>query len=147
MKNQHGIPRPTRPSSGNEIGVGKWGRFDFENSEDKQPRANDLVSLSSEENRPVVTATDEIAALVAALAAQTAAIGSLVATLAPEVPDHVGTDYLAKRLSCSRAWITKLALRGDIPRDCIVPKISDGRVWRFRKDRIDAWLREREGRG
>jgi hypothetical protein len=95
----------------------------------------------------MIASGNDFTDLIDALRDHTAAITSLVATLAPEVPDLVGTDHIARRLGCTPQWIAKMALRGDIPRDCIVPKISDGRVWRFRKDRIEAWLREREGRG
>ncbi len=87
---------------------------------------------------------NDIAALVAALKEHTRAIGSLVSTLAPEVPDLVGTDYIARRLGVSKTWVGQLADRGEIPRACIAPKLSRGRIWRFHRDRIDAWLRERE---
>ncbi len=86
----------------------------------------------------------DLAALVAALKEHTLAIGSLVATLSPEVPDLVGTDYIARRLGVSKQWVGTLAERGDIPRNCVAPKISGGRIWKFRKDQVDAWLRERE---
>ncbi len=26
----------------------------------------------------------------------------------------------------------------------LAPKVSGGRIWKFHRDRIDAWLRERE---
>jgi hypothetical protein len=87
---------------------------------------------------------NDIAALVAALKEHTRAIGSLVATLAPPVPDLVGTDHIARRLGCSPQWVGQLAERGEIPRACIAPKISGGRIWKFHRDKIEAWLRERE---
>ena len=92
----------------------------------------------------MIASGNDFADLVDALRNHTAAITSLVATLAPEVPDLVGTDYLALRLGCTPQWVAKIAERGDFPKECIVPKISGGRVWRFYRDRIDAWLRERE---
>lgn len=87
---------------------------------------------------------NDIAALVAALDAHTRAIGNLVATLAPKVPDHVGTDYLARKLGCTPQWVAKMAENGDIPKSCTLPKVSGGRIWRFNRANIDAWLRERE---
>jgi len=87
---------------------------------------------------------NDIAALVAALKDHTRAIGSLVATLAPEVPDLVGTDYIARKLGVSKQWIGQMAERGDIPKNCVAPKISGGRIWKFHRDKVDAWLRERE---
>lgn len=87
---------------------------------------------------------NDIAALVAALAEHTRAIGTLVATLAPEVPDLVGTEYLAKKLGVSKQWVGTMAERGDIPRRCVAPKVSGGRIWKFHRERVDAWLRERE---
>jgi hypothetical protein len=60
------------------------------------------------------------------------------------VPDLVGTDYLARKLGVSKQWVGTMAERGDIPRHCIAPKVSGGRIWKFHRDRIDAWLRERE---
>ncbi len=114
------------------------------NSRDgKRPRSEQGESHSSEE-RPMIASGNDFADLVDALRDHTAAITSLVATLAPEVPDLVGTDYIARRLGISKQWAGAMAERGDIPRHCIAPKISGGRVWRFHRDRIDAWLRERE---
>jgi len=114
------------------------------NSRDgKRPRSEQGESHSSEE-RPMIASGNDFADLVDALRDHTAAITSLVATLAPEVPDLVGTDYLARKLGVSKQWVGAMAERGDIPRTCIAPKISGGRVWRFHRDRIDAWLRERE---
>ncbi|GEM_PF-6349488 len=92
----------------------------------------------------MIASGNDFADLVDALKNHTAAITSLVATLAPEVPDYVGTDYLARKLGVSPQWIGQMAERGDIPRTCIAPKVSGGRIWKFHRDRIDAWLRERE---
>lgn len=87
---------------------------------------------------------NDIAALVAALKEHTRVIGSLVATLAPAVPDLVGTDYIARRLGVSQQWVGAMAERGDIPKNCVALKISGGRIWKFHMDKIEAWLRERE---
>jgi excisionase family DNA binding protein len=87
---------------------------------------------------------NDISTLVAALKEHTRAIGSLVATLAPSVPDLVGTDYIARRLGVSKQWVGAMAERGDIPRQCVAPKVSGGRIWKFHREKIEAWLRERE---
>jgi hypothetical protein len=31
-----------------------------------------------------------------------------------------------------------------IPNACIAPKISGSRIWKFHREKIEAWLRERE---
>ena len=92
----------------------------------------------------MIASGSDFAALVAALTDHTRAIGALVATLAPEVPDLVGTDYIARRLGVSKQWVGAMAERGDIPKNCVAPKISGGRIWRFHRDKVEAWLRERE---
>ena len=92
----------------------------------------------------MIAGSNDFATLVAALADQTRAIGDLVATLTPNAPDLVGTDYIARRLGCTTQWVAQMADRGDIPKECIAPKVSGGRIWKFHRDRIDAWLRERE---
>jgi excisionase family DNA binding protein len=140
MKNQHQFPRPVRPS-GESDSIEK--RFEMTG----RPGATEAGSVSSsrEVNPMEMTAGgNDIAALVAALAEHTRAIGTLVATLAPEVPDLVGTEYLAKKLGVSKQWVGTMAERGDIPRHCVAPKVSGGRIWKFHRERVDAWLRERE---
>ena len=92
----------------------------------------------------MIASVSDITDLVVALKDHTRAISSLVTTLAPEVPDLVGTDYIARRLGVSKQWVGTMAERGDIPRSCIAPKLSGGRIWKFHRDRIEAWLRERE---
>jgi hypothetical protein len=108
-----------------------WGLKSFSDEEATQCRADRASG-------------NDFADLVDALRNHTAAITSLVATLAPEVPDLVGTDYIARKLGVSKQWVGTMAERGDIPRTCITPKVSGGRIWKFHRDRIDAWLRERE---
>jgi hypothetical protein len=144
MKNsKHGVPRPEDSGEGG----GEWKKFDFPGRGDR-PRASEAGSHSNESSRETpmeATASgNDIAALVEALKEHTRAIGSLVATLAPEVPDLVGTDYIARRLGVSKQWVGTMAERGDIPRNCIAPKVSGGRIWKFHREKIEAWLRERE---
>ena len=109
-----------------------------------RPRPDAEGSLSGEERPMTETNHDSLTVLVEALVNHTAAIGNLVATLAPEVPDLVGTDFIARRLAVSKQWVGTMAERGDIPRHCIAPKVSGGRIWKFHREKIEAWLRERE---
>lgn len=103
-----------------------------------------VVDFASSQSLERIAGDTNIAALVAALNAQTHAIGSLVATLAPKMPELVGTDYLALRLGCTPQWVAKMAERGEIPKHCIAPKVSGGRIWKFYREKLDAWLRDRE---
>ena len=61
-----------------------------------------------------MTASD-INHLVAASRDHSAAISNQVETLAPDEPDRVGADF----------------------------RVSGGRIWKFHRDRIDAWLNEK----
>lgn len=110
----------------------------------RPPRIGAESSSSEKENPQMVAESSDFAALVAALTDHTRAIGDLVATLSPKLPDMVGTDHIARRLGCTTQWVAKMAENGDIPKDCIAPKVSGGRIWKFHRDKIDAWLRERE---
>ena len=144
MKNdKFRVPRIAGPSADESVGVGQWKAIDFRASGRGRPPFTETGSHCAEEN-PMIASVSDFAALVAALTDHTRAIGALVATLAPEVPDHVGTDYIARRLGCSTQWVAKMAENGDIPNACIAPKISGGRIWKFHREKIEAWLRERE---
>ena len=144
MKNEKfRVPRIAGPSADESVGVGQWKAIDFPAPERIRPPSADRGSHCAEEN-PMIASVSDFAALVAALTDHTRAIGALVATLAPEVPDHVGTDYISRRLGCSTQWVAKMAENGDIPKACIAPKVSGGRIWKFHREKIEAWLRERE---
>ncbi len=64
----------------------------------------------------------------------------LIQVLVPQTAELVGTEYIASRLGVSKQWVGKMAEKGTIPKNCIAPKVSGGRVWKFHRDRIDAWL-------
>ncbi len=66
----------------------------------------------------------------------------LIEVLVPKTADLVGTEYIASRLGVSKQWVGKMADKGTIPKNCIAPKVSGGRVWKFHRDRIDAWLEQ-----
>ncbi len=90
----------------------------------------------------MIATNSDLPGLIAALTDHTRAIQDLVAVLTPDVPDFVGTDYIARRLGCTTQWVAKMADNGDIPKICVAPKVSGGRIWKFHRDRIDAWLTE-----
>lgn len=143
MKNdKYRVPRITGPATGS-VGVGQWKAIDFPAPGRGRPPCADRESYCAKEN-PMIASVSDITDLVVALKDHTRAISSLVATLAPEVPDLVGTDYIARRLGVSKQWVGTMAERGDIPRNCIAPKVSGGRIWKFHREKIEAWLRERE---
>ena len=137
------VPRIAGPLTGESVGVGQWKAMDFPDSGSARSPFVQTRSYCAEDN-PMIAGGNDISTLVAALKEHTRAIGSLVATLAPPVPDLVGTDYIARRLGVSKQWVGTMAERGDIPRHCIAPKVNGGRIWKFHRDKIEAWLRERE---
>lgn len=108
----------------------------------ERPRSVPAESHTFEE-RPMIASGNDFADLVDALRNHTAAITSLVATLAPEVPDLVGTTYVASRLGVSTTWVCRLADNGDIPKACMAPRLSGGRIRRFFRDKVDQWLSEK----
>ena len=73
-------------------------------------------------------------------------IDRLIEVLSPKTAELVGTDYIASKIGKSKQWIGKMAEKGTIPKNCIAPKISGGRIWKFHRDKIDAWLNEHRGR-
>ena len=63
--------------------------------------------------------------------------------LDPPSPDKVGTPYIADRLGCTTVWITELIRKKEIPANCIVPGTGNGKPWKFYRERIDRWLKDR----
>ena len=70
-------------------------------------------------------------------------IERLIDVLVPKTSELVGTEYIAEKLGVSKQWVGEMAANGMIPKNCIAPKISGGRIWKFHRDRIDAWLNEK----
>ena len=68
----------------------------------------------------------------------------LLEVLVPKASELVGSEYIAAKLGVSKQWVGKLASNGTIPKNWIAPKISGGRIWKFRRDRVDEWLKVRE---
>jgi predicted DNA-binding transcriptional regulator AlpA len=69
-------------------------------------------------------------------------IERLIDVLVPKASELVGTDYIASKLGKSKQWVGKMAEKGTIPKNCIAPRVCGGRIWKFYRDRIDAWLDE-----
>jgi hypothetical protein len=118
------------------VGVEEWGIF-------FRPPGERSRFLSKKEDLGMIAFgdRDQVAAPFERIAQ---GIERLIEILAPQKLDHVGTDYIARRLGCSTQWVARMAERGDIPKHCIVPRVSGGRFWKFYPDKIDLWLRERE---
>lgn len=63
--------------------------------------------------------------------------------LDPPPPDKVGTPYVSGRLGCTTVWITELIRKKEIPPNCIVPGTGNGKPWKFYRERIDRWIKDR----
>lgn len=63
--------------------------------------------------------------------------------LNPELPDVVGTPYVAKRLGQTTTWIAEMARRGEIPKSCLVAGTGTGKPWKFHRAQIDNWIENR----
>jgi predicted DNA-binding transcriptional regulator AlpA len=70
-------------------------------------------------------------------------IERLIEVLVPKTSELVGTEYVASKLGVSKQWVGKMAEKGTIPKNCIAPKVSGGRIWKFYRDKTDAWLKEK----
>ena len=57
------------------------------------------------------------------------------------MPQIMTTKELAKYLKLHEITICKYAA------ECTIPAIRIGRVWRFDKEAIDAWIGEAQGKG
>lgn len=63
--------------------------------------------------------------------------------LDPPPSDKVGTPYVAEKLGCTTTYVSLLIREGKIPPSCIVPGTGKGRLWKFYRTRIEAWLATR----
>jgi hypothetical protein len=61
----------------------------------------------------------------------------------PPPPDIVDTTYIADKLDCTLEWVAKMALRGQIPGNCIVQGTGRGKPWKFHRSQIDRWIEMR----
>ena len=83
MNEKHGIPRPTESSDGHR-GESRWKAIDFGGPGRDHRLRPDAAGSHSSEERPMIASGNDFADLVDALRNHTAAITSLVATLAPD---------------------------------------------------------------
>lgn len=58
----------------------------------------------------------------------------------PPPADIIGTDYIADRLSCTTVWVAKMATKGMIAKNCVVPGTGFGKPWKFYRSRVDHWI-------
>jgi hypothetical protein len=63
--------------------------------------------------------------------------------LDPPPSDKVGTSYVSDKLGCTTTWVAEMIRKKHIPPSCIVPGSGNGKVWRFYRTRIDAWIESR----
>jgi hypothetical protein len=63
--------------------------------------------------------------------------------LAPVPTQMVGSKYVAQRLGVTTVWVAEMARNGAIPKSCIVPGTGTGKPWRFHRQRIDEWIKDR----
>lgn len=63
--------------------------------------------------------------------------------VAPEEHAIVDSPYVAGKLGCTTTWVAAMALKGDIPRSCIVPGSGNGKLWKFYREKIDQWIASR----
>jgi predicted DNA-binding transcriptional regulator AlpA len=61
----------------------------------------------------------------------------------PPPPDIVGTPYVAHKLGCTTDWIAMLVRDSEIPVSCLIPGTGNGKPWKFRRSRIDEWIKNR----
>jgi hypothetical protein len=83
--------------------------------------------------------------LVEELKQQGKVFQGLLEVLSPTPVDLVGTDFVAAKLGCTTQWVTEMAGNGTIPKHCIAPKVSGGRIWKFHRQQICDWLNEKKG--
>ncbi len=81
--------------------------------------------------------------VLAALERIAASLERIANKLDPLPGDKVGTRYVAEKLGCSTIWITELIRKGEIPPSCIVAGTGNGKLWKFHRSRIDAWIASR----
>ncbi len=63
--------------------------------------------------------------------------------LDPPPPDVVDTPWVAERLNCTTTWVADLARQGKIPPGCILTGTGNGKLWKFHRAKIEAWLASR----
>jgi hypothetical protein len=72
-----------------------------------------------------------------------ASLARIADALTPQVPDVVGTPYVAGRLGCTTVWVAEMVRNGEVPKTCLVPGTGHGKPWKFYRRKIDEWLASR----
>ena len=110
--------------------------------ENRPPFATDEFSFEKEDLN--VNGIEEVVSpliqLIEEMKQQGRAFQGLLEVLSPRPVDLVGTDFVAAKLGCSKQWVGKMAENGTIPKHCIAPKVSGGRIWKFYRQEICDWL-------
>jgi predicted DNA-binding transcriptional regulator AlpA len=63
--------------------------------------------------------------------------------IAPEPEAIVDSRYVANKLGCTTTWVSEMVRKGDIPRSCVVVGTGNGKVWKFYREKIEAWIASR----
>lgn len=70
-------------------------------------------------------------------------IGRIADSLSPPPAKIVDSVYVAEQLGCTTTWVAAQARSGTIPPSCIVPGAGKGKLWKFYRTQIDAWISAR----
>jgi hypothetical protein len=85
----------------------------------------------------VTTGSENMLAVLERIAASLERIAN---KLDPPAGSIVGSPYVAEKLGCTTTYVSFLVRDGQIPASCIVPGTGKGRLWKFYRSRIEAWL-------
>ena len=67
----------------------------------------------------------------------------LSAHFTPAQSEIVNSGYVAGKLGCTTTWVSEMTRAGRIPRKCVVPGTGKGKLWKFYRRKIDAWMESR----
>ena len=63
--------------------------------------------------------------------------------LVPAPATIVGTPYVATALGQTTTWVAQLVREGKIPVGCLVQGTGSGKPWKFYREWIDDWIKNR----
>jgi len=61
----------------------------------------------------------------------------------PPPLDIVDTPFIAQKLGVTPTRIAQMVREGTIPKSCIVAGSGNGRLWKFHRRQMEAWLANR----
>jgi hypothetical protein len=137
------LPSPGDQHSG-QVGIPGQPRAEFRTPESLRPTnseggpAETLRGELSQDGTP----SDQVMVLNS-LQSIAQSLSRLADHFDPPPPDIVGTPYVANKLGCTTDWIAMLVRDGEIPVSCLVPGTGNGKPWKFRRSRIDEWIKNR----